>query len=238
MHTEPWRQKKELIFTPRGKNRIVNDLVAKLQDINEKLGIIKGNAAEFARLVAARDNIDTTLADIERETGVLNSRQSKLSRLAEASDDWADLDDAKGKLAAMPALDGFPADAISRLNAAQERIREASRELQDAAAQLEKTQTVATASVADEAMLADSEALADLNRRRGAYDDAVRDLPERKAELSALESALANRLRNLGAGWDEGRLESFDSSIEMHHLINRWQTTLADHLAQLRKDTR
>ena len=69
--------KKELIFTPRGKNRIVNDLMAKLQDIDEKLGIIKGNAAEFARLVAARDNIDTTLADIERETGVLNSRQSK-----------------------------------------------------------------------------------------------------------------------------------------------------------------
>lgn len=226
--------KRERIYTPRGKNRIINELLAELQAIDHELAVIKGNATAFARLLAARDDIDTVLADIRRESRALAVQQSQLSRLEAAWEDWVDLDDARAKLADMPALDDFPADAIARLNALEERLRDAGTAWQEAAAQLEKARAAATAAVADEAMLADSAALAEINRRRSAFDDALRDLPERQAELAGLERAFNDRLRNLGASWDAARLEGFNTSIEMRNEVNLWQGRLTELAAQLR----
>lgn len=226
---------KERIYAPRGRNRIINDLLTELQDVDRELDAIRGHAAEFARLLAERDDIDTALAANRCESGVLALQQGQSARLEAAWNDWVDLDDARAKLVNIPDFDSFPDDAITRLEAAEDRVREAEKELQDAAVQLEKARAAATADIADEALLADGEALADINRRRSAFDDAIRDLPERQAELASLEGALSDRLRSLGTGWDEARLESFDTSIEMRNAVNLWQVKLAEQATQVRK---
>lgn len=225
---------RERLYTPRGKHRIINELLAELQSIDRELGAIKGNAAAFARLLATRDDIDAALAQIGGESRRLAARHSRFGRLAAAWEDWIDLDDARSKLAAIPPLTDFPADAIARLNAAEERLREARHAWQDAAVQREKARAAATAAVAGEAMLADGDLLATINRRRSAFDDAVRDLPGRQAALASLERAFSDRLRNLGASWDEARLAAFDASIEMRNDVNLWQDRLAGQTAQVR----
>ena len=86
-----------------------------------------------------------------------------------------------------------------------------------------------------EELLADRERLEQIRRGRGSFDASVRDLPERRAELGAMESDLLGRLRDMGQGWDERRLDSFDTSIVFRQEVEGWKETLASQGDQARQ---
>ena len=86
-----------------------------------------------------------------------------------------------------------------------------------------------------EELLADRERLEQIRRGRGSFDASVRDLPERRAELGAMESDLLGRLRDMGRGWDERRLDSFDTSIVFRQEVEGWKETLASQGDQARQ---
>ena len=86
-----------------------------------------------------------------------------------------------------------------------------------------------------EELLADRERLEQIRRGRGSFDASVRDLPERRAELGAMESDLLGRLRDMGQGWDECRLDSFDTSIVFRQEVEGWKETLASQGDQARQ---
>ncbi len=78
-----------------------------------------------------------------------------------------------------------------------------------------------------EELLEDREPLEQIRRGRSSFDNSVRDLPERRAELDALESGLGDRLRDLGQGWDEARLVTFDTSMVFRQEVGLRKGTLA-----------
>ena len=84
-------------------------------------------------------------------------------------------------------------------------------------------------------LLDDQEQVEQIRRGRGSFNDSVRDLPERLAELSAQKEDVGKRLRDLGQNWDEARLENFDTSIAFRQETGRWRDTLATHTAQVRQ---
>jgi hypothetical protein len=53
-------------------------------------------------------------------------------------------------------------------------------------------------------------------------------LPERKAELGALETDLRGTLRDLSYDWGEARLEAFDTSLAVRNEVEQWKQALAD----------
>ena len=220
------RQKDE-IFLPRGR-RIVNSLISDLHQVDVKLADIRGNAAEYGTRVAERDEIGARLAAIRGEFEDIASTRAELRNLEEGWDDWLSLVEAEGRLDQMPAVDPFTEDAVPRLDRAEDQVKAARQELQEATDQLERAQEAADAGVEDEAMMEDAETIATLVRRRGALDDSMRDLPERKAELAGMEDSLSQRVRNLGPNWDIDRLDRFDLSLVVLDQIERWRSTQAD----------
>ena len=62
-------------------------------------------------------------------------------------------------------------------------------------------------------ILESSNEVRELERRRSAFDQSVKDLPERRAELASKRSELDTSLANLGPDWDAERLNSFDLSL-------------------------
>ena len=86
-----------------------------------------------------------------------------------------------------------------------------------------------------------------LERERGAFDQSVKDLPERRAELASKRSELKTSLANLGADWDTDRLSAFDLSLVVREevaghgerlqnaraAVDRSQTALAQEEATL-----
>ncbi len=85
-----------------------------------------------------------------------------------------------------------------------------------------------------EDLLEDREVVERVRRGRGSFDDSVRDLPERRAELGAQEADLARRLRDLGQSWDETQLEGFDTSMVFRQEVDGFRQGLADQSARVR----
>ena len=85
-----------------------------------------------------------------------------------------------------------------------------------------------------EDLLEDREAVERVRRGRGSFDDSVRDLPERRAELGAQEADLARRLRDLGQSWDETQLDGFDTSMVFRQEVDGFRQGLTDQSARVR----
>ena len=86
-----------------------------------------------------------------------------------------------------------------------------------------------------EALLEEREPIEAIRSGHQAYGKSVADLPERQAELNELESRLRGKLRDLGAGWDESRLEGFDTSMVFRQKVEYWRDVLNEHREQTRQ---
>ena len=85
-----------------------------------------------------------------------------------------------------------------------------------------------------EGLLDDREDMERVRRGRGSFDDSVRDLPERRAELGSQEADTARQLRDLGQGWDESRLDGFDTSMVFRQQVDGFRQGLAEQSARVR----
>ena len=85
-------------------------------------------------------------------------------------------------------------------------------------------------------LLDDQKQIERIRSDRGSFNNSVRDLPKRLAELDAQEKDVGKRMRDLGQNWDEARLENFDTSIEFRQETDKWRDTLADVEVQVRQN--
>ena len=86
-----------------------------------------------------------------------------------------------------------------------------------------------------EELLTDQEQIENIRRGRGSFDDSVRDLPKRRAELSAKREELQKRLRDLGPRWDEARLDAFDTSMEFRQETEIFRDSLATRASRVQQ---
>ena len=215
------------IYRPSGVNQEVPKLVNALKEVDAQLRTIEGNAGRYGYLATRRAEVDAELREADAELGGLSSQRAEIESLLAGWEDWIALSSCETQLRDMPPFVNFPDNPIPRLESIEERIRQ-SRELCDeAAAQLRQAEEAASVEIPDENLLYDKDLIEVIRRARGSFDDSVKDLPERKAELNALESAFQDRLRDFGLGWDESRLQTFDTSIAFRQEVETGKAALA-----------
>ncbi len=117
---ETLKARREAIFLSRGRKQIISDLMTELQEVDSQLDTMRGNAAEYGRRAARREDIDKALARMNAEQSTLLARRGEMSKLEEAWEDWIDLVGAEERLKDIPQLDGFPTDPIGRLENAEQ----------------------------------------------------------------------------------------------------------------------
>ena len=78
----------------------------------------------------------------------------------------------------------------------------------------------------DDALLARGGEIAQLERGRAAFADALANLPEAQAELRASGREAERALADLGAGWNAQRLDQLDLSIDARDEINEFAQRL------------
>ncbi len=215
------------IYLSRGNNQEVPRLLNMLREVDAQLRAIEGNAGRYGALTARKAEIDVELQDADAELGRLNSQRAEIESLLAGWEDWIALSGCETQIRDIPRYINFPDNPIPRLESIEERIRQ-SRELCDeAAVQLRQAEEAASVEIPDENLLYDKDLIEVIRRARGSFDDSVKDLPERKAELNALESAFQDRLRDLGRGWDESRLRTFDTSMAFRQEVETGKAELA-----------
>ena len=223
------------IFLPSGKTQEVVKLAASLGGIDEQLQVVNRNADQYASLTSHRAEIDAELQAKDVERSQRNIRQAEIRNLITGWEDWVELNNCEARLKSLPAYKQFPVDAIPRLDALQERVRQAKADSEEAAEQLRTAEQAMTAVIPDESLLESADRVEEIRRGRSSFDSSVHDLPERQAELRDMEADLSTRLADLGHQWGEGDLEDFDTSLVVRNLVGDRKERLTksgEHLRQ------
>ena len=206
------RQKRE-IFVPRGSSQSVPKIAGEIERTNSELQQIAGYATEYRRQ-------SDRLAEIERELGEVGARrlqiaseQDRLENLIRAWDHWNELISAERRLAELPAVKTFPENGDIRMETLETQAETAREELHAADERVQRTKASVDQEIEHLTILEKSSDVRALERGRSAFDQSVKDLPERWAELASKHSELATSLANLGPDWDTERLSEFDLSL-------------------------
>ena len=154
---------------------------------------------------------------------------------------------AEGALATLPGVEAFPENGIVLLESLEARAQTADQELASAEERVKRAKADVDQEIEHLDILEQSDKVRDLTYARSAFDQSVKDLPERRVELSAKRSELSASLANLGQDWDADRLNSFDLSLVVREEVashgerlqnartnlERSHTTLAQEAATL-----
>ena len=191
------RQKRE-IFVPRGSSQSVPKIATEIERTNSELQQIAGYATEYHRQ-------SDRLAEIERELGTVGARrlqiaseQDRLENLERAWDHWNELISAEQRLAELSAVKTFPENGVIRLETLEAQAETARDELSAAGEQVQRIKASVGEEIEHLTILDKSSEVRALERERGAFDQSVKDLPERRAELASKRSELETSLANLG----------------------------------------
>ena len=223
-------EKKGQIYLSKGNNQEVPKLLNTLKGVDEQLKAVEGNASRFGGLTARKLEIGRELQAADNELSGVNARRAEIASLRDGWDDWLALKDCETQLRDMPKFEQFPEDPIARLENLDERARQSSEDLEDAAEQVRLAGEIAFATILGENLLDDADSIEHIRRARNSFDDSVHDLPERQAELRGLKATFDKNLEELGHGWGEAELQAFDMSIVVRNQVDRWKQRLSESL--------
>ena len=212
--------KRRDIFLKSGTSQKTYTVHSKLEEIEKKLEEVAGNAASYGHLTIRLHQVDTKLRGLVAHQQRIQSQFGRQVILRNSWEAWNDLVSAEQQLATLPIIGNFPADGINRLEKLEERVRTARLEYDSAGHSVAEAKREADVSVEHETILEHSSDIRSLQSGRTAFDDFIKDLPERRATLARLENDLRETLKDLGPDWNEARLEEFDLSIAVRHEIS------------------
>ena len=216
------------IYRSRGNNQAVPRLVTALRDIDSQLRVIEGNAGKYGALTERKAEIDGELEEADAELSRLSVRRGEIDRLRDGWEEWLALSACESRLQGMPRYVDFPENPIVRLDNLVDRVRQAREDREETAGQLRQVQDAASVDIPGEDLLYDRERIEAVRRDRNRFDAAVRDLPEREGELRGMEADLAGQMADLGHGWNEAELQSFDTSLVVRNQVDSWKERISE----------
>ena len=222
------QEQKNKIFLKGGRNHKIYEVAGKLDSIDADLAEVNKNSESYGSLSRKLKSIESKLQELEDRREKNNSLTDRKIRLENAWPDWNVLYEVERDLRLIPAIENFPANGAGRLESLEDRMRVAKNERDSAAAEASDVKIQAEAQIANEAVLDRTEEIRKLERSLASFDNDVRDLPERQAELERQTSDLMATLRELGPDWDEVRLEGFDLSLAVQEQISRYAQSLQE----------
>ena len=219
------RQKKE-IFVPRGSSQSVPKSANAIEHTNSELQNIAGYATEYRRQSERLAEVDRGLKDVGRRRLQLTSEKERYENLVRAWDPWNDFIGAEKQLAELPVVEAFPENGIARLESLETQAGTARQELSSSEERVQRIKASCEQEIEHLTILERADEVRVLERARSAFDQLVKDLPERRAELSTKRSELDASLANLGPDWDAERLGSFDLSLVVREDVANYGTRL------------
>ena len=228
-------QEKSQLFLKGGRKHAIHEAAGALETADSRLGDVQNNAERYGEL-------SSRLAQIEHEQEQLSERrlrgESELEGyrdLQRAWDDWHDLLNAELQLQEIPEIAEFPENGVGRLETLDQRAAAAREEWENASRRVLNARGRAALPIKHESILQESAVVRRLERARSAFDQSVRDLPKREAELTASGSRLEQTLADLGPDWNADSLSGFDLSIVVREEVSAHADRLQGELTKLNR---
>ena len=214
------------LFLKGGSKHALHEVAGGLDRVDSALGDVRNNAKQYGKLSARLEELKAELEQLNGRRREHQLRLDRQRRLESAWGDWNELDVVERDLAELPAIEEFPIDGVSRLEALEERVRTTRLEYDSAKRDLAEAESKTEARIEHAAILTHAAEIRSLEQGRTSFDSAVGDLPKRKIQLEEQGKILAATLKDLGADWDEIRLKNFDLSLAVREDISQYQEKL------------
>ena len=215
------------IFLKGGSSQKTYEVYGRIEQIDDRLREVADNAARYGELTARLQQVEVELEGLAAHRRRIQSQYGHQDMLKNAWDSWNDLVSARNRLNELTEIKEFPRNGVSKLDKLKNLNVTAREELEVAERRVKDVQDRAELTIEHEIILNRSSAVRDLERRRSAFDQSVKDIPERQAELAAMRVDLENTLVNLGKDWDVERLTGFDLSIVVREEIANYGSRLS-----------
>jgi uncharacterized protein YhaN len=212
----------------------INQVLGELTQVRHTLAELEKQPEEYQGLVAELARIEQEIEALSARREAAEAERRRLQRLEEAWPVWENWQEVAADLAALPVVDTFPENGLSRfesLAAEQERTEQERSDLLRALAAAQQAHQDLSP---DFRLLDQAPALEALWENRPLFEDRRAELARKEQELAAAKARLEESLNNLGTGWDEERLEEFPLSLTWRQGVRERQQSLEDARQNLR----
>ena len=218
------------LLTARGGS--IRELIANAQGLREQIERARALAEDYPALLLREE---TGLVNVDRLKNVVAESEAHTRRLSKVIALWpteSELQRRRAELESLRAITTFPADPDVRLAAALQAREHAILEADATRLHLSRLQASRNAIELNDPAAQQLSEVASLAREVELQRARLRQLTESAISLAAADQAVVHALRDLGPGWDEARLSSFDISLPAIEEVRQWQ----DRLRTTRED--
>ncbi len=219
--------RKQELFLHRGSSQRIYHTANQIDDVNSSLSQVQNNAADYRQGTDRLADLDRQLSNLRERRRTCDSDLRFHRNLEQAWNSWNEMVIAENRLIDLPTIE-FPTNGVSRLETLQARADSAREERDAVAARVRDLERAVATPIEHETLLEQSAAIRDLERSRAAFDQSIKDIPERQTELATIRAARDNALADLGPDWDAERLAFFDLSIVARQDVSDHTQRLAD----------
>jgi uncharacterized protein YhaN len=214
------QQEAASILSPRAGR--IRELVREAQLLSDQIGAAVQRAAEYRDSLGLEEEASVEVGKLRTELALAEIRVRTATTLIDLWPTESERCEVILSFDGLPPMDSFPANPEERLATALGDARTANQKRQTEDQLLQKLFEQRQAIELDNRLPAIAAAANDRAAECAVYRERSKRIIELAVEMRQHEDRVAEELRNLGPGWTEPRLASFDASLPAAEEVRDW----------------
>lgn len=221
-------EKKGKIFTSRGRVQKIPGFLTELDGVEDDIRNISEYQEQFDSFNDELDHYQREHRESLSKKNALLGEISHIENLNKAYEDYIVLKDAEKQLEQLPEISNFPPDGVSRLDricesiiSINEDIDNSNQDIRDLNRELENKRT-------NDELLENEKEIRALERGIEKIRSGETDLHTLYIERENLQTDCDTQKMELGDGWDEEKILSFDTSTSTQKTLSKLKKQLHD----------
>lgn len=212
------------LLTPRGG--VIRELITNIQDLQEQIDRARELAKGYPALLQHESKALTDVDRLRRHVFECETTKHRLEKLIALWPIQSELQRRRAELEGLPAITTFPPDPELRLASTLDGRERASGEAEAKRLQLSGLEQARKRLQLNDVLLSVRAEIQSLSAELELQRSRLHQIAKERVALTAADEAVTIAIRDLGPGWTEARLASFDSSLPSVEEVRDWQRRL------------
>ncbi len=215
------------LTTGQSRTKKIDLFLKDLHALEHRLGMLKKESALYADTRQRLESLQAAVKERQAQIQALGQQLNRLAQLERARPAWISRETARRQAAELKFARDFPPQGLSRWEKLTTALAGVAEELAAKESEADRLREELGGLAVDEAVLAQRQAIEELWGGKDRLAAALAGFPAAQQRLEQTESILAQRLADLGPGWDKTQLETVDTSVavrqEVQEFGRQWQ---------------
>ena len=216
------------LYKKQGRKPPINTLFKNIKDTNSEIRVLEGEQEQYDSLHNESEKKSKTIKNLNSEQKEIQKQLNHVNELISIWDDWVNLQDSYAALNNLPTIHDFPEKGFDKLDRLQEKMDEITSKITLIQKDLEKNTVEQKDIHVDEILLNKRDEIFNLRNGIDKYRSDRESLPLLKRNVDDEQSNLRDLFNELGAGWDEEKLNQFDYSIPAKETVIQKRIAIKD----------